>query len=99
MSIEQHNPMHPGAFIKRVYLEPNEIGSNELARQLKVSTGLMSRLVNEKTGLSSEMALKLSKVLGRSLESWLLMQDNYDLWQAKQVIDLDDYQSLKLASA
>lgn len=99
MSVEQHNPMHPGAFIKRVYLEPNEIGSNELARQLKVSTGLMSRLVNEKTGLSSEMALKLSKVLGRSPESWLLMQDNYDLWQAKQVIDLDDYQPLKLASA
>ena len=99
MSIEQHNPMHPGAFIKRVYLEPNEIGSNELARQLKVSTGLMSRLVNEKTGLSSEMALKLSKVLGRSPESWLLMQDNYDLWRAKQVIDLDDYQPLKLASA
>ena len=99
MSIEQHNPMHPGAFIKRVYLEPNEIGSNELARQLKVSTGLMSRLVNEKTGLSSEMALKLSKVLGRSPESWLLMQDNYNLWQAKQVIDLDDYQPLKLASA
>ena len=99
MSIEQHNPMHPGAFIKRVYLEPNEIGSNELARQLKVSTGLMSRLVNEKTGLSSEMALKLSKVLGRSPESWLLLQDNYDLWQAKQVIDLDDYQPLKLGSA
>ena len=99
MSIEQHNPMHPGAFIKRVYLEPNEIGSNELARQLKVSPGLMSRLINEKTGLSSEMALKLSKVLGRSPESWLLLQDNYDLWQAKQVIDLDDYQPLKLASA
>ena len=99
MSIEQHNPMHPGAFIKRVYLEPNEIGSNELARKLKVSTGLVSRLVNGKTGLSSEMALKLSKVLGRSPESWLLMQDNYDLWQAKKVIDLDDYQPLKLASA
>ena len=79
MSIEQHNPMHPGVFIKRVYLEPNEIGSNELARQLKVSTALMSRLVNEKTGLSSEMALKLSKVLGRSPESWLLMQNNYNL--------------------
>lgn len=98
MNIAQHKPMHPGAFIKRVYLEPNDIGSNALARQLKVSTGLMSRLVNEKTGLSSEMALKLSKVLGRSPESWLLMQDNYDLWQAKQVIDLNDYQQLKLAS-
>jgi len=98
MSIVQHNPMHPGAFIKRVYLEPNNVGSNELARQLKVSTGLISRLVNEKVGLSSEMALKLSKVLGRSPESWLLMQDNYDLWQAKKVVDLNEYQRLKLVS-
>jgi addiction module HigA family antidote len=97
MSIEQHNPMHPGPFIKRVYLGPNSIGSNELARQLKVSAGLVSRLLNGKTGLSSEMALKLSKVLGRSPESWLQMQDNYDLWQAKQVINLDDYQQLKFA--
>ncbi|MCU7893474.1 MAG: HigA family addiction module antidote protein [Candidatus Thiodiazotropha sp. (ex Ustalcina ferruginea)] len=95
--MEQHNPMHPGAFIKWVYLEPNNIGSNELARQLKVSTGLVSRLVNEKTGVSSEMALKLSKVLGRSPESWMLMQDNYDLWQAKKVVDLNEYQALKFA--
>jgi addiction module HigA family antidote len=97
MSIAQHNPMHPGAFTKRVYLEPNNIGSNELARQLKVSAGLVSRMVNEKTGISSEMALKLSKVLGRSPESWMLMQDNYDLWQARKVVNLDEYQALKFA--
>ena len=95
MSIEQHSPMHPGAFIKRVYLEPNHIGSNALARQLKVSTGLVSRLVNEKIGISSEMALKLSRVLGRSPQSWMLMQDNYDLWQARQVVNLDEYEALK----
>ena len=35
-----------------------------------------------------EMALRLSKALGRSPESWLTMQDNYDLWQAKQTLDL-----------
>jgi addiction module HigA family antidote len=97
MNIEQNNPMHPGAFIKRVYLEPHDIGSNELARQLKVSAGLVSRLINEKTGVSLEMALKLSKVLGRSAESWMLMQDNYDLWQAKKVVDLNEYQALKFA--
>ena len=97
MSIEQHNPVHPGAFIKRVYLEPNGIGSNELARQLKVSPGLVSRLINGKTGISSEMALKLSRALGRSPESWMLMQDNYDLWQARQVVDLDEYQQFKFS--
>ena len=57
--------MPPGALIKRVYLELNRIGSNALAQQLKVSTGMMSRLVNEKTGLSFAVALTLPVVLGR----------------------------------
>jgi|TARA_B110000967_G_scaffold31814_1_gene30202 addiction module HigA family antidote len=95
MDIQQHKPMHPGAFIRRVYLEPFNVGSNQLARQLKVSPGLVSRLLNEKTDISPLMALKLSKVIGRSPESWLQMQDNYDLWLARLAIDLDDYQALK----
>ncbi len=98
MSIAQHNPMHPGAFIRRVYLEPNDISANALARQLKVSAGLMSRLINEKTGVSPEMALKLSKVLGRSPESWLQMQDNHNLWRARQTVNLDEYQMLEFAA-
>ena len=95
MDIQQHKPMHPGAFIRRVYLEPFNVGSNQLARQLKVSPGLVSRLLNEKTDISPLMALKLSKVIGRSPEGWLQMQDNYDLWLARLAIDLDDYQALK----
>ncbi len=94
MTIQQHNPMHPGVFMKRVYLKPFAIGSNELAKKLQVSGGLMSRLLNGKTDVSPAMALKLSKVLGRSPESWLLMQDNYDLWQARKEIDLNDYESI-----
>ncbi|MDX2441585.1 MAG: HigA family addiction module antitoxin [Desulfobacterales bacterium] len=97
MSIQQHNPMHPGAFIKRVYLKPFGIGSNELARKLQVSAGLVSRLLNEKTDVSPVMALKLSVVLGRSPESWLLMQDNYDLWQARKEIDLNRYDTIEFA--
>jgi addiction module HigA family antidote len=88
MTLQQHNPLHPGTFIKRVYLEPFEVGSDELARKLQVSTGLVSRLLNGKTDISPAMALRLSKVLGRSPESWLLMQDNYDLWQARKEVDL-----------
>ena len=97
MSLQQHNPIHPGAFIKRVYLEPFGLGSNELARRLKVSGGLISRLLNGKTDISPAMALKLSKVLGRSAESWLLMQDNYNLWQERQKIDLSAYESIRFA--
>jgi antitoxin HigA-1 len=97
MTITQHNPLHPGAFIKRVYLDPFNVGSNELARKLQVSAGLVSRLLNGKTDLSPSMALRLSKVLGRSPESWLLMQDNYDLWHARQEIDLNTFEAISFA--
>lgn len=97
MTIQQHNPMHPGAFIKRVYLGPFNIGSNELARRLQVSPGLISRLINGKSDISPAMALKLSVVLGRSPESWLLMQDNYDLWKARQEINLNSYEMIDFA--
>jgi len=89
--------MHPGAFIKRVYLQSNDISSNELVRKLKVSPGLISRLINGKTDVSPAMALKLSVVLGRSPESWLLMQDNYDLWKARKEIDLNNYNTIEFA--
>ncbi len=94
MAIQQYNPMHPGIFIKRVYLEPFKVGSNSLARKLQVSGGLISRLLNGKTDVSPAMALKLSKVLGRSPESWLLMQGNYNLWQARKDIDLGDFERI-----
>ncbi|WP_459946196.1 HigA family addiction module antitoxin [Desulfocastanea catecholica] len=92
--MQQHNPLHPGTFIKRVYLAPFDVGSNELARKLQVSTGLVSRLLNGKTDVSPAMALKLSKVLGRSPESWLMMQDNYDLWCARKEVDLNKFARL-----
>ena len=97
MDIQQHNPMHPGVFIKRVYLKPFNIGSNELSRKLQVSSGLISRLINGKTDVSPAMALKLSVVLGRSPESWLLMQDNYNLWKVRKEIDLNSFETIAFA--
>jgi addiction module HigA family antidote len=84
-----HNPPHPGAFIQEVYLTPNEMSGRELALQLGVAASTLNRVLNEVSGVSPEMALRLSKALGRSPESWLTMQHNYDLWQAKQTVDLD----------
>lgn len=97
MNIQQHNPPHPGGFIKRVYLEPNGLGSNEVSAKLQVSASTFNRLINEKSDISPEMALKLSKVLGRSPESWLLMQDNFNLWKVKSEIDLSSYETIKFA--
>lgn len=98
MTIQQHNPLHPGAFIKRVYLEPFGIGSNDLARRLQVSAGLISRLINGKTDISPAMALKLSVVLGRTPESWLFMQDNYNLWKARKEVNLEDFKAISFAA-
>ena len=97
MDIKQHQPLHPGVFIKRTFLEPNKIGSNQLARQLHVSPGLISRLINSKIDVSPMMALKLSKVLGISAESWLQMQDNFNLYKAREEIDLTNYELMEFA--
>lgn len=95
MSIQQHNPPHPGGFITRIYLEPFNLGSNDVAKKLMVSPSTFSRLVNEKADVSPEMALKLSKVFGRSAESWLLMQATYDLYKARQDLSAPSLEAIK----
>ena len=83
-----HNPPHPGEFISSVYLEPNEISGRELAAALGVAPSTLSRVLKGGSAVSPEMALRLSKALGRTPESWLAMQSQYDLWRAKQYADL-----------
>jgi addiction module HigA family antidote len=63
---------------------------------LSVAASTLSRIVKGKSAISPEMALRLAKVLGRSPESWLSMQDNYELWQAKQNVDLKNVRPLDL---
>ncbi|WP_019028317.1 HigA family addiction module antitoxin [Colwellia piezophila] len=83
-----HNPPHPGAFIYDVYLEPSGISCRYLAKQLDVASSTLNRVLKGQSAISPEMALRLSKAIGRTPESWLSMQDNYDLWHAKQQINL-----------
>jgi addiction module HigA family antidote len=94
-----HNPPHPGEFIQEVYLEPFGISSRQLASSLGVSPSTLSRLLKKDSGVSPEMALRLSKVLGRSPESWLAMQDMYDLWVARNTVNLDDIHPLDFDAA
>lgn len=94
-----HNPPHPGEFIVAVYLEPNHLSGRELASALDVSPSTLSRLLNGTTSISPSMALRLSRALGRSPESWLAMQSNYDLWQARQKIKLGKIAKLRLSAA
>jgi addiction module HigA family antidote len=94
-----HNPPHPGAFIQEIYLAPYGITGRELALKLGVAASTLNRILNQTSGVSPEMALRLSKALGRSPESWLTMQDHYDLWQAKQTVDLNGVSKIEFKYA
>lgn len=94
-----HNPPHPGAFVREVYLEPFNISSRQLASNLGVSPSTLSRVLKGESGISPEMALRLSKVLGRTPESWLAMQDMYDLWVARNTLNLNNVRPLDFDAA
>ena len=85
----QHNPPHPGEFIKETYIHPLNISLRKVALDLDVAPSTFSRLINGEADLSPEMALKLSKAFGRTPESWMQMQTNYELWRAKKTVKLD----------
>ena len=95
----KHNPPHPGEFITEVYLEPNDITGRELAAAIGVSPSTLNRVLNGLSGISPAMALRLSKALGRSPESWLAMQSNYDLWHARRTLKLGKIGRLKFTLA
>jgi antitoxin HigA-1 len=73
------SPPHPGGFVLRQCIEPLGLSITEAAAALGVTRTTLSELVNEKRGLSPEMAVRLSKVFGGNAESWLLQQAQYDL--------------------
>jgi addiction module HigA family antidote len=84
-----YNPPHPGEFIKETYIKPLKVSLRLAAFKLNVSPSTFSRLIKGKSDISPEMALKLSKAFGRSPESWMRMQTNYELWRARKKVNLD----------
>lgn len=94
-----YNPPHPGEFLMATYMEPFDLSCRYLAEKLDVSPSTLNRILKTKSGVSPEMALRLSKAIGRSPESWLSMQDAYDLWQAKKNVKLSKVSKVKLNAA
>lgn len=94
-----HNPPHPGEFIREVYLEPFGVSARQLAVKLAVAPSTLNRILNGDAGVSPEMALRLSKALGRSPESWLALQDLHDLWVARQTVDLEAVEPVQFDAA
>ena len=94
-----HKPPHPGEFVLATYMEPYGLSCRYLAERLNVAASTLNRVLKKQSGVSPEMALRFSKALGRSPESWLAMQDAYDLWQAKKNVKLSNVRKVKLDAA
>lgn len=89
--MRMHAPPHPAEILREDILPTLGLSVTEAAKQLGVNRVTLSRLLNEKAGISAEMALRLHAWLGDnspSPESWLHQQANYDLWQARQKLIL-----------
>ncbi|REL31987.1 HigA family addiction module antitoxin [Thalassotalea euphylliae] len=96
--MSMHNPPHPGEFIFDVYMKPFGYSCRFVAKQLDVSASTLNRILKCQSSITPEMSLRLSRTLGRTPESWLLLQSNYDLWQAKQRVNLSKVHSIDFAA-
>jgi addiction module HigA family antidote len=79
-----HNPPHPGEVLRELCLEPLGVTVTAAAQSLGVSRKALSELLNGKSGISPEMAVRLSIAFDTTPESWLTQQMHYDLWRAEQ---------------
>jgi addiction module HigA family antidote len=78
------NPPHPGRIVRQECLEPLDLSVTEAARALGVTRQALNNLVNEKAGISPEMAVRLAKAFGSDAGTWLRMQTAYDLAQVEE---------------
>ena len=82
--MKMHNPPHPGEILKELCLEPLELTVTDAAKALGVSRKTLSSILNGRSGISPEMAIRLGKAFDTSPESWLTQQAQYDLWKVEK---------------
>lgn len=91
METENRQPTHAGEVLREDFLVPLGITQSHLAKALHTSFRAINELVNEKRGITTEMALKLSKYFGTSPQLWLNLQNQFDLYKValkkKDVLD------------
>ena len=83
-------PPHPGRIVRQECLEPLSLTVTEGARLLGVNRNTLNNLVNKRSGISPEMAVRLSKAFGSTARTWLAIQMEYDLAQAEAKADSID---------
>ena len=92
-------PNHPGIILKKMFIEERELTITEVAEGLGMARANLSAVVNGHTGISPELAVKLSEAFGNTPQFWVNLQNNYELWHAEQKIDRNLIKHFYQASA
>lgn len=93
-----HNPLHPGIIVHEILIESAKLTVNEAADKLNVNRSTLSRLLNGHSGISPEMALRLSILLPNTdMTLWLNLQRDYDIWIVKKYASKMHIKPLKAA--
>lgn len=82
--MSRSKPQHPGVIVRRLCLDPLELSVGEAAKGLGVKHEALEDLVEERAGMTSDMALRLSKAFGSTPETWLRLQLAHDVAQARR---------------
>jgi len=77
----KRKPTHPGMVLKEDFLIPFGISQTQLAYDIRTTFRTVNEIINERRNLSSEMAVKLAKYFGTSVELWLNLQNQYDIYR------------------
>lgn len=92
-----NNPSHPGEILKYEFLDELGVSAIALAKRINVPRTRIERLIAGKTAVTTDTALRLSRVLGTTPQFWINLQINYDLAKASKETDLSDIQPLVAA--
>jgi addiction module HigA family antidote len=77
-------PTHPGGILKRLYLDPLDLSTVDLAKAIGVARKTISKIIDERGTVTPDMALRLSIAFKTTPQLWLNLQQNYDLWHAER---------------
>ncbi len=93
-----HNPLHPGEIVHNILIEGAGLSVTEAAHKLGVNRTTLSRLLNGHTGISAEMAFRLSQFLPNTdMTLWMNLQRDYDIWYVKKNLSKIHIKPLKAA--
>ena len=80
-------PVHPGEILREDYIKERGLSITEVAKGLGIGRVNLSAIVNERGGISPELAVKLSEAFGNTAQFWANLQKNYELWHAEQKVN------------